>query len=91
LVGRDALKAFTIVAKSRPRIFPGAAAMRVPTAAPPMMTSSAGWMRTWNGPPAMAKPPSTAAKTTRRPMIVNMRVYGRAGGAGQRIDPRLGA
>src|SRR6187399_397658 len=43
-----------------------------PTAAPPITMNSLGWIRTGNGPPTIANPPSTAAKTTAKPTRVDM-------------------
>jgi hypothetical protein len=51
---------------------PGAEMISAPKAEPPITTSSLGWIKTANGPSAMAKPPSTEPITTMRPMMVDM-------------------
>ncbi len=47
----------------------GLATSTVPSAAPPIVTSSAGWISTASLPFSIRKPPITAPKTTRMPTI----------------------
>jgi hypothetical protein len=48
------------------------AARTVPIAAPPMVTSSAGWIRTGSLPFSIRKPAMTHANTSRTPTIANI-------------------
>jgi hypothetical protein len=48
------------------------AASTVPMAAPPMVTNSAGWIKTGSLPFSIRKPPMTQAKTTKIPTIANI-------------------
>ena len=69
-VGAVTLNPCLNAVSTRPRILPGAEITSEPKAAPPITTSSLGWINTGNGPPAMAKPPRTDPRTKTKPMMV---------------------
>ncbi len=54
------------------RTFLGDMTIRAPNAAPAIVTISAGWMSAAKWPPAIAKPPSTAAITMILPTMTIM-------------------
>ena len=58
-------------------VLPGLDWRNAPSAAPPMIRTSKGWMMAPILPPESRKPPRTLAKTTMMPMIFDMRT-GRA-------------